>query len=213
QVTASLKKVFEDDPIPEYEVNEQTVDYLYNLTECDEASERDTLLLIENINERAAEYQAQTKRLQTILRDRLGISPQSLSSEGMSYLDELVNCAMILETKDTSPLSFYCAINDMTSELYATELRNAKLQRMVEIMQGRLTEAVLLEQRLRKDLKEKEESLEVEELRVKAESGKMEFLKNKSKDLMIRIKAAQEQIEASGLDQSLTHESLVKLSE
>ncbi|KAL2296420.1 hypothetical protein Nmel_015736, partial [Mimus melanotis] len=39
------------------------------------------------------------------------------------------------------------------------------------------------------------------------------FLENKSIDLKIRIKEAENELLASGLDQSLTHEALVKSSE
>ncbi|KAM6364400.1 LOW QUALITY PROTEIN: HAUS augmin-like complex subunit 1 [Pluvialis apricaria] len=63
-----------------------------------------------------------------------------------------------------------------------------------------------------RDLKKTEELLEVE--KAKADSSQnLKFLKEKSKDLKIRIKAAEEQLAATGLDRSLTHESLVSLSE
>ncbi|KAG8131293.1 hypothetical protein E2320_017860 [Naja naja] len=41
----------------------------------------------------------------------------------------------------------------------------------------------------------------------------MEFLMKKSEDMKGKIKSAKDQLSASGMDASLTHESLVTLSE
>ncbi|XP_074022796.1 HAUS augmin-like complex subunit 1 [Numenius arquata] len=208
-----LKKVYGSEPIPEFEVNERTVDFLYNLAECHEARESDAALQIENMKQKAAEYEAKAKYLQSLLREILALSPYSLSSKGTSYLNVLVKSAMALETKDTSLVSFFCAINDMTSELYATQSKNKETVLELMSMREKITSALLLEQQLKEELKKMEEYLEAEKFKAHMRSQKMEFLKNKSKDLAIRIKAAEEQLAATGLDQSLTHESLMNLSE
>ncbi|XP_010127167.1 PREDICTED: HAUS augmin-like complex subunit 1, partial [Chlamydotis macqueenii] len=101
-VTLWLNKIYGNQPIPQYEVNARTVDILYELAECNEARDRDVSLLIEDMKQKAAEYEAETGYLQGILTESLGLSLSSLSSEGISYLNVLVNSAMTLETKDTS---------------------------------------------------------------------------------------------------------------
>ncbi|PKU30112.1 haus augmin-like complex subunit 1 [Limosa lapponica baueri] len=175
QAVEWLKKVYGSEPIPDFQVNERTVDFLYNLAECSEARESDAALQIENMKQEAAEYEAK---------------------------EEL-----------TLFTSFFCAINDMTSELYATESKNRETEWELTSMKEKLTAAMSLEQQLKEDLKNTEEYLEAEKLKARLRSQKIEFLKNKSKDLVIRIKAAEEQLAASGLDPLLTHESLVNLSE
>ncbi|NXE80343.1 HAUS1 protein, partial [Cochlearius cochlearius] len=213
QVTLWLKKIYGNQPVPPYEVNARTVDNLYELLEANEARERDVSLLIEDMKQKAAEYEAEANYLQDLLTESLHLSPACLSSEGTSYLKALVNSAMALDTKDTSLASFFCAINHMTSELYTTESENRDMEVELTNIRRKLTAALMLENKLKEDLKKTEELLEVEKAKADSRSQNLKFLKDKSEDFKIRIKAAEEQLVASGLDQSLTHEALMNLSE
>ncbi|XP_068782627.1 HAUS augmin-like complex subunit 1 isoform X1 [Struthio camelus] len=212
-VTLWLKKILGDQPIPQYEVNARTIDILYELAEHSEARDRDVSLLIDDRKQKAAEYEAEANYLQDLLTESLDFSLTSLSSEGTSYLNELVNSAMTLETKDTSLVSFISAINDLTSDLHATESKNREMELELTSIRKKLTAALVLEKRLQEDLKKTEEHLEVEKAKAESRSQNLKFLKDKSEDFKIRIKAAEEQLSATGLDQSLTHQSLVSLSE
>uniref|UniRef100_A0A8C8E9B2 HAUS augmin like complex subunit 1 n=1 Tax=Otus sunia TaxID=257818 RepID=A0A8C8E9B2_9STRI len=212
RVTAWLKKIYGDEPIPQYEVNTRTVDMLYELAECNTARDRDVSLLIEDMKQKAKEYDAEAKYLQGVLVETLGISPSTLFSEGTDHLSILVESAMILETKDTSLASFFSAINDMTAELYETELENREMERELIILRKKLTRALMLEKQLKEDLKKVKELLEVETAKADSQLKNLEFLERKSVDLKFDIKDAEEKLAAAGLDQTLTHESLVKLS-
>uniref|UniRef100_A0A8B9NWH9 HAUS augmin like complex subunit 1 n=1 Tax=Apteryx owenii TaxID=8824 RepID=A0A8B9NWH9_APTOW len=213
RVTLWLKKVFGDQPIPQYEVNAKTIDILYELAEHNEARDRDISLLIDDMKQKAAEYEAEANYLQDLLTESLDFSLTNLSSEGTGYLNELVNSAMTLETKDTSLASFISAINDLTWDLYDTESKNREMELELISIKKKLTAALVLEKRLQEDLKKTEEHLEVEKAKAESRSQNLKFLKDKSEDFKIRIKAAEEQLSATGLDQSLTHQSLVNLSE
>ncbi|NXW52546.1 HAUS1 protein, partial [Nyctiprogne leucopyga] len=213
QVILWLKKIYGNQPIPEYEVNARTVDILYELAEHNEARDRDVSLLIENVKQRATEYEAKANYLQGLLIEGFGLSMSSLSSEGFSCLNALVNSAVILEMKDTSLTSFFCAINHMTAELYATKSENKKLEVELNNMSKKLTAALLLETRLKEDLKKSEEIIEIETDNADSQIYNLKFLEDKSKDMNLRIKAAEKQLAATGLDQSLTHEALVNMSE
>ncbi|KFU98982.1 HAUS augmin-like complex subunit 1, partial [Tauraco erythrolophus] len=213
QVTSWLKKIYGNQPIPQYEVNAWTVDFLYELAERSEARDRDVSLLIEDTKREAEEYEAKANYLQSILMESLGLSMSCLSSEGISFLDVLVNSAMTLETKDTSLTSFFCAINDMTSEIFATQSKVSEMERKLKKMMKKLTIALTMETQLEADVQKTEEQLQLRKLKADCEFHKMKFLRAKSEDLKIRIKAAEEELLAMGLDQSLTHESLVNLSE
>uniref|UniRef100_A0A672U936 Uncharacterized protein n=1 Tax=Strigops habroptila TaxID=2489341 RepID=A0A672U936_STRHB len=59
RVTTWLKKVFGNQPIPQYEVNEQTVDILCKLAEYNEARDTDVSLVIEGLKEWSKEYKAE----------------------------------------------------------------------------------------------------------------------------------------------------------
>ncbi|NXS65881.1 HAUS1 protein, partial [Pandion haliaetus] len=213
QVTLWLNKIYGNQPVPQYEVNARTIDILYELVECSEARDRDVSLLIEDMKQKATEYEAEANYLQGLLAESLDLSLSSLSSKGTSYHSVLVNSAMTLETKDTSLASCFSAINEMTSELYATEAKNREMELELSDLRKKLTAAVMLERQLEEDLKKTEEFLEVEEAKDESRSQHLKFLKDKSENLKTNIEAAEVQLAALGLDQSLTHESLVSLSE
>ncbi|XP_010083586.1 PREDICTED: HAUS augmin-like complex subunit 1, partial [Pterocles gutturalis] len=213
QVTLWLKKIYGNQPVPEYEVNANTVDILYELAECNEARDRDVSLLIEDMEQKATEYKAEANYLKDLLAESLGLSLSSLSSEGTSYLDVLADSAVILETKDTSLASLFCAINDMTSELYATESKNREITLELSNICQNLSAKLMWEKQLMEDLKKVEELNEIEKATDESKSQNLKFLKSKTDDLQTRIKAAEEQLVAREFDPSLTHKSLVNLSE
>ncbi len=59
QVNSWLSTVFGDQPVPNFEVNTGTVDILYQLAQSSEARCSDTALLVEDLKQKAAEYQAE----------------------------------------------------------------------------------------------------------------------------------------------------------
>lgn len=59
QVNSWLGTVFGDQAVPQFEVNTRTVDILYQLAQSSEARCSDTALLIEDLKQKASEYQAE----------------------------------------------------------------------------------------------------------------------------------------------------------
>ncbi|NWV76249.1 HAUS1 protein, partial [Dasyornis broadbenti] len=213
QVTLWLKELYGDAPIPEYEVNERTVDILHEVMECNEERDKDVSLLIEDMNEQAAKYEAEAQYWQDILKEGLDLSVGSLSQEATTVLKYLTESAMALEVENTSLTSFYCAITDMTSELFETKSRNQEMERKLKTLTKKLTSALMMEKQLEEDVKKIEKSQEAENAKAERQSKDLKFLQDKSEDITIRIKDAEEKLIAAGLDQSLTHEALVTFSE
>ncbi|XP_015132764.1 HAUS augmin-like complex subunit 1 isoform X1 [Gallus gallus] len=213
EITSWLKKTFENQLVPQFDVNTKTTDLLYELVEYSEERERDVSFLIEDMKKRAAEYDAGAEYLQSLLTESLGLSPSSLSEEGTAHLNTLVDSAMILETKDTYLTSFFCAISDRTLELHAAESKNKEMEQRLVNLKKKLTATLVLEKQLEKDLEKTKTHLEIEVAKSENRLQNLQFLEDKSEDLKIRIKTAEEQLAASGLDQSLLHESLVSMSE
>ncbi|NXR79827.1 HAUS1 protein, partial [Pycnonotus jocosus] len=213
QVTLWLKKIYGDMPIPEYEVNERTVDILHEVMECNEERDKDIMLVIEDMKDQTTKYEAETKYWQDILGEGLGLSVGSLSQEAMTDLIDLVESAMELEVEDTSLTSFYSAINYMSSELYKTKSKNEEMELKLKTLTKKLTSALTLEKKLEEDVKKLKESQEAQKAKAESRSKNLKFLEDKSKDLKIRIADAESELVAMGLDQSLTHEALMKSSE
>ncbi|NWU20306.1 HAUS1 protein, partial [Dyaphorophyia castanea] len=213
QVTLWLKKIYRDMPIPEYEVNKRTVDILHEVMEFNEERDRDVSLLIEDIKDQATKYEAEAEYWQDILGESLGLSLGSLSQEATMTLHDLAESAMALDVEDTSLTSFYSAINCMSSELFKIKSENQEMELKLKTLTAKLTSALMLEKRLDEDIEKVKESQKAENAKAQSRSNNLKFLEDKSEDLKIRIRDAQEQLIATGLDQSLTHEALMKASE
>ncbi|XP_004380974.1 HAUS augmin-like complex subunit 1 [Trichechus manatus latirostris] len=213
QVAAWLKKIFGDHRIPQYEVNPRTTEILYHLSERNKARDRDVSLVIEDLKQKASEYESEAKHLQDLLMESVNFSPASLSSTGSRYLNALVDIAVVLETKDTSLTSFIPAVNDLTSDLFHTKSKNEEIKLELTKLENNLTGTLVLEKCLQEDLKKAEQHLSTERARVDHRLQNMDFLKAKSEEFRSGIKAAEEQLSARGMDASLSHQSLVALSE
>ncbi|NXE41754.1 HAUS1 protein, partial [Ptilorrhoa leucosticta] len=213
QVTLWLKNIYGDKPVPKYEVNERTVDILHEVMECNEETDKDVSLLIEDMKDRATKYEEEAKYWQDVLGESLGLSVGRLSQEAITALNDLVESAMAVEVADTSLTSFYCAINHMTSELFKTESKNQEMQLKLKTLREKIASALMMEKQLEEDIKKIEKSQEAENAKAESQSKNLKFLEDKSEDLKIRIRDAQEKLIAAGLDRSLTHEALVKSSE
>lgn len=208
-----LKEIFGSQSLPPFEKNSETFDLLYTLAEYSEERERDASVLIEDMKERAAKYDAEAEYLQSILTETFDLSPSVLSEEGSAHLKTLVDTAMILDTKDTSLASLFSAISDRSLELLAAETKNKELELNLLEVRNKLTATLALENQLRMDLKKAEKDLEVEEAKAHFRLQNLQFLKHKSEDISIRIKSAEEKLIAIGLQESLMHEPLMKLSQ
>ncbi|XP_004380944.1 HAUS augmin-like complex subunit 1 [Trichechus manatus latirostris] len=213
RVAAWLKKIFGDHRIPQYEVNPRTTEILYHLSERNKARDRDVSLVIEDLKQKASEYESEAKHLQDLLMESVNFSPASLSSTGSRYLNALVDIAVVLETKDTSLTSFIPAVNDLTSDLFRIKYKNEEIELELAKLGKNLTTTLILEKRLQEDLKKAEQHLSTERARVDHRLQNMDFLKAKSEEFRFGIKAAEEQLSARGMDASLSHQSLVALSE
>lgn len=213
KVTQWLSNIFGDQPIPHYEVNTRTTEILYQLAECSEARCRDVVLLTEDLKQKAAEYGTEGSYLQELLLEGVGLSSSSLSKTASSYLNALEGSAMALNTKDTSLASYVPAMNDLTADILATEKKNQEMDHELTILRKKLTSALVLRKSLQEDLSKTEENQVVEKARAENRLQNMDFFKAKSEDLKFRIKAAENQLSASRMEPSLSHQALLDLSE
>ncbi|XP_033890035.3 HAUS augmin-like complex subunit 1 isoform X1 [Acipenser ruthenus] len=213
KVTQWLSNIFGDQPIPHYEVNTRTTEILYQLAECSEARCRDVVLLTEDLEQKAAEYGTEGSYLQELLLEGVGLSTSSLSKTASSYLNALEGSAMALNTKDTSLASYVAAMNDLTADILATEKKNQEMDHELTILRKKLTSALVLRKSLQEDLSKTEENQAVEKARAENRLQNMDFFKAKSEDLKFRIKAAENQLSASRMEPSLSHQALLDLSE
>ncbi|XP_053557042.1 HAUS augmin-like complex subunit 1 isoform X1 [Bombina bombina] len=213
QIVTWLKNIFGDKPIPQYEVNNRTIEILHQLAEWNEARDKDIALVTDDLKQKSAEVKAEAKYLQELLADSLGPSYSNLSRMSNNYLNQLIDSCVALELKDSSLSSYIPAVNELSSDLLAIEANNQEMELELTNLRKKLTEALVLEKSLEQDLKKAEEECLFEKNKVEVRLQNMKILKGKSEDYKYSIRTAQDQLSASGIDDSLTHRSLVSHSE
>ncbi|KAG7476988.1 hypothetical protein MATL_G00088650 [Megalops atlanticus] len=213
KVSQWLTKIFGDQITPEYEVNTRTVEILYQLAENSEVRCNEVSLLIEDHKQKATEYQSDGCHLQEVLLQGVGLSSGSLSKPASDYMAELEAMAMVLKVMDTSLTSFVPAMNHLTNELVEAEKRDRRMERDLTILRKKLGSALVLRKTLQEDLKKTMKNQEVENAKAEERLLNMDFVKAKSKDLSFRIKMAEEKLASRKMEEPLTHQAILEVSE
>ncbi|XP_040277062.1 HAUS augmin-like complex subunit 1 [Bufo bufo] len=208
-----LKKIFGDKVLPPYEVNTRTVDLLYQLAEWNEARDKDLTLVLEDQKLKTAEIKAEAAYLQELLTDSLGPSYTNLSRMGNTYLNQLVDSCLALEIKDSSLGSYIPAVNELSAELVMTEASNQELESELRNLRKKLTDALVLEKTLEQDLKKAEDQCSMEKAKAEVKAQNLKKLKAKSEEYKYMMQTAKDQLSSAGMEDSLTHRSLMSLSE
>eukprot|EP00064_Thunnus_orientalis_P016557 superscaffoldBa00003312_g16623 len=213
QVNSWLGTVFGDQAVPQFEVNTRTVDILYQLAQSSEARCSDTALLIEDLKQKASEYQAEGAHLQDVLLQGAGLSCASLSKSATDYLSSLVDNAMVLGVRDTSLCSFMPAVNSLTNELLEAEKSNRRLERDLRALRKRLGATLVLRSNLQEDKNKTVKSQSVESAKAEERLLSMGFVTRKTKEFSNTRERAEAQLVSRNMDKSITHQAIVQLSQ
>ncbi|XP_052393113.1 HAUS augmin-like complex subunit 1 [Carassius gibelio] len=212
-VSQWLRKVFGQQPVPEFEVNTRTVEILYELAESSEMRCRETELLIKDHEQKTEEYASDGTHLQEVLLQAVGLQAGGLSKPTVDLLSALEGTAEVLKLRDTSLGSYMPAINKLTNDVLEAEKTDRRLQRELTAVRTKMTAAVVLRKKLQDDLMKITHTQQVEAATAEERLLNMDFMKNKSRDLVCRNKIAQEKLEARQMEDSLTHQAILQLSE
>ncbi|XP_070700025.1 HAUS augmin-like complex subunit 1 [Pempheris klunzingeri] len=213
KVNSWLGTVFGDQPVPHFEVNTRTVDILYQLAQASEARCSETALFVEDLRQKASEYQAEGAHLQDVLLQGADMSCASLSKPAADYLSALVDTAMVLGVRDTSLGSFMPAVNSLADELFEAEKSNRRLERELRVLRKRLGATLVLQSNLQEDINKTVKSQAVESAKAEERLLNMDFVTAKAKELSNRRERAEAQFVSRNMDKSITHQAIVQLSE
>lgn len=213
KVNSWLSAVFGDQPVPQFEVSSRTVDVLYQLALSSEARCKDTQLLIEDFNQKAAEYQTDAAHYQDVLLQGVGLSCASLSPDCTNYLSALVDNAMALAIRDTTLGNFLPAVNKLTNDLLEVEKSNRRLERDLKALGKRLGTTLVLRGNLEEDINKTIKTQAVESAKAEERLLNMDFVTTKAKELSHRQGRAEAQLLSRNMDKSLTHQAIVQLSQ
>uniref|UniRef100_A0A8C1KQB6 HAUS augmin-like complex, subunit 1 n=1 Tax=Cyprinus carpio TaxID=7962 RepID=A0A8C1KQB6_CYPCA len=213
QVSQWLKKVFGQQPVPEFEVNTRTVEILYELAESSEMRCREAEMLIEDHKQKTEEYSSDGAHLQEVLLQAVGLQAGGLSKPTVDLLSALEETAEVLKLRDTSLGSYMPAINKLTDDVLEAEKTDRRLQRELSAVRKKMTATVVLRKKLQDDLMKLTHIQQVEAATAEERLLNMDFMKNKTRDLTYRNKLAQEKLDSRQMEDSLTHQAILQLSE
>lgn len=213
KVNSWLSAVFGDQPVPHFEVNTRTVDILYHLAQSSEARCSDTEHLIEDLKQKASEYEADGAHYQEVVLQGAGLSCASLSKTCADYLSALVDNAIILATRDTSLGSFLPAVNNLTNECLEAEKTNRQLDRELKALRKNIGTTLVLHSSLQEDINKTIKTQAVESAKAEERLLNMDFVTTKTKELRHRREKAEAQLLSRNMDKSLTHQAIVTLSQ
>ncbi|PVD19507.1 hypothetical protein C0Q70_19996 [Pomacea canaliculata] len=203
EVQGWLDQLFAGSRVPEYEHNEQTIDILYQLMQRNRACDRDTQLLIQDLQQKAKEYASEGHRLAAVLR-RLNLKPASLSQSGIMSLRTLANLAYLLRVRDASDSSFLLALQTLKDEIDRTQEAVIKEKQLLDqlTLKSKMHMLSALHSKKQQSVEEKSQM----EKRTKAAS----FLQTKAHEYGTHIAKLKENLKKVEADSSIFHENLVK---
>ncbi|XP_051962372.1 HAUS augmin-like complex subunit 1 [Xyrauchen texanus] len=212
-VTQWLKKVFGQQPVPEFEVNTRTVEILHELAESSEMRCREVTLLIEDHEQKAAEYSSDGAHLQEVLLQGVGLQPGGVSKPTVDLLSVLEGTAEVLKIRDTSLESFMPAINKLTNDVLEAEKTERRLQQELTAVRKKMTVAVDRRKKLQDNLMKITHIQQVEVATIEERLLNMDFMKSKFRDLTCRNKMAQKKLDSLHMEDSLSHQAILQMSE
>uniref|UniRef100_A0A3B1JBK8 HAUS augmin-like complex, subunit 1 n=1 Tax=Astyanax mexicanus TaxID=7994 RepID=A0A3B1JBK8_ASTMX len=213
RVNRWLGSVFGDQTVPDFEVNTRTMDLLDQLVQLSEARCEEVKLLTDDHKQKASEYQSDGAHLQDLLLQGVGLQPGSMCKSTSDLLSVLEGTAEALRVKDTSMGSFVPAVNKLTSDLAEAEKTDRRLGRELSAVRKKMASTMILRKKLDGDLKKTTQAQQVEAATAEERLLNMDFMKSKSRDLTYRNKIAQDKLASIQMEESLTHQSIVQLSE
>ncbi|CAL8266363.1 unnamed protein product [Merluccius merluccius] len=199
--------------VPQFEVNARTVDVLHQLAAASEARCRHTRLLVDDLGQKASEYQADGAHLQDVVLQGVGLSCACLPKHAQDYLSALVDNAMVLGVRDTSLGSFLPAVNRLTNDVSEAEKADRRLDRELKALRRKLGATLVLRKTLQEDINKTVTDQEVRGAQAEERLLNMDFVKTKSRELVNRRKIAEDQISSRNMNKRFSHQAMMEIFE
>ncbi|PIK42110.1 putative HAUS augmin-like complex subunit 1 [Apostichopus japonicus] len=207
-----LEKIYCDDAIPQYEINERTLGILLELKCKNEERESEAQILIKDYQEKTEEYHAEGERLSRILQT-VGLSTSNLSQSGNVSLRSLAKSALTLGIKDASVSSFYQAVTKLSTDSLDVEEERMHDQKTISQLFERTKATLIKVETLKRTLEQVEEEAKAIPPEMDKKIRQSGFLQNKAKEYSKQMHQLKVDLEKNGVNPSIYHQNLVKLAE
>lgn len=205
-----LAEVSPDLAHTKYEINQHTVNYLYQLAMISQKKSAHNTIIAEDNLAKAEQYSQEADRLEQQL-GYLGVSADGLSEVARGTLTDLADTACHLHISDPSNENYMLALSDLTTrEMTLQELVEGKDER-VQGLRNKLASIVQHLDRVGEEVKEDKENTRQDDntfdLAVETEVAKTQA--QRSQEEKVKYK---ELLRESGIRKEYTHKQLEKES-
>ncbi|XP_031566759.1 HAUS augmin-like complex subunit 1 [Actinia tenebrosa] len=207
-----LEGLFGDEPIPQYEINNKTIEILEQMADRNMRCDRDAEIVIEDMVQKTAEYDFEAQRISRILND-VGITLTSLSQSGSHSIKTLSEVSLLLGLKDCSSSSLMLGIANQSCALDAILDERAEEKRVYSRLLAKTKSSLVKANTLQRALETLEEQHTLQKPILDKRSQETGFLQSKAKEYQRIVKELEEYQKSLGLESSIFHENLVKKAE
>lgn len=212
EISVWLENLFCGKPVPQYEINRNTVGKLYDFMKRNKELDRLTKICIDDVARKTQEYAVEATSCKQSLED-IGLSCTTLSQSGLSSLKILSELAFALDLKDCTYSSYAMSMSDLSCKMEETKSELRRNQTENTNLQDRTKEGCKEREMLARNFELSEQQACVEKPLREKRSKETHFLKGKAKEYNMLIENLQETIQQTGLTQDLYHENLELISE
>jgi len=205
-----LKLQFQDEPVPAFEINTETLDYLTRLAETCTAAEKQAAVQLEDLERKTAEYDAEAKRMKRIL-ESAHLDLPSLLEETRNVARDLAESSAALNSKDTSLPNMLLSLTKLQEDRFQAQ---GDLQVEKEEVSGIIkknAKAMKRVNQLNKFLEEAQKEAGQQESEDLKNKRKLEFIESKSHEYKKKIHQLQKSLNIARGDKSVSHDQLLKL--
>eukprot|EP00039_Didymoeca_costata_P010798 m.146284 g.146284 ORF g.146284 m.146284 type:complete len:298 (+) comp14966_c0_seq18:185-1078(+) len=204
-----LESIFGRDSVPKFKINAESQELLFYAALNFKANEKFAKLLIEDLEGRTQEYNAEALRLNRLLKN-FGIDPTKLGKAARSAVKNITRIADTLHVKDLSTTTITRALQHMDSEIYETEKKVLALSESIRRKKLHLEQLQRKVSGFDSVLERLEQELLVDEKKHADRIAKTKFFNQKAADYEAQIALLESKLRDNGYSYDISHSGLLQ---
>lgn len=202
-----LRSVFDDEPIPSFSREVELIDHLYQLMSSHMQLSTKTESYNEFVKASIRDHHADLVLVKSLLKSA-GV-PSTNSSESLSA-EKLTSIASTLSLSDVAESSYILALSELFLQIDKTTSQVNTLTEQIKMGRNELVDSVQLGAQLESMVNALSENRSAEKQQLQSHAKEAEFLLQKVTKYKSDKRKQEEMLAKSGVNNSLTHERLLK---
>ena len=209
-IRAWLETLFEGEPIPNYEVNQESLELLSEIAKLSQSRKRSLTAAAEVQRRQAEEYRAEAKRISNNLA-KLNLSPDELSGPTGDFVEVLAELAQVLGLDEPTE-------DELALKLAEVQLKTAKIpakdysnRKELDSEKEEKLKSIENIARSKQVLKKAEKDLERSKAQTNKFKNELHFLGEKSKEYDKKSFRHESELKKNGYSKEIDHDSILAL--